>query len=75
MMFTGRAATPPPEACSVADYGNSFNPEPRTSGKRRQDNSFVSRKRFLTPFSRFPTLKAAVEAMLQELDRNQADAT
>jgi hypothetical protein len=25
-MFTGKAATPPRETCSVADYGNSFNP-------------------------------------------------
>jgi hypothetical protein len=26
-MFTGRSATPPPEICSIADYGNSFNPD------------------------------------------------
>jgi hypothetical protein len=26
-MFREGAATPPPEACSVADYGNSFNPD------------------------------------------------
>jgi hypothetical protein len=28
-MFTGRAATPPPETCSVAEHGNSFNQDSR----------------------------------------------
>jgi len=33
-MFTGRAATPPPEARSVADYGNSFNPDGKKTNAR-----------------------------------------
>ena len=43
-MFTGRAATPPPEACSVADYGNSFNPDSqeRTLDRRRATRDRVA---------------------------------
>jgi hypothetical protein len=33
-MSTGRADLPPLEACSVADYGNSFNPDSQRTNSR-----------------------------------------
>jgi hypothetical protein len=39
LMLMGRATTPPPGACSVADYGNSFNPDSRERQKKGASNN------------------------------------